>query len=157
MTPCQRNDARRKDVELANRPIHGERIVHSANVGVSSRFVGRAPSLAAAGTEGAADRNMSALGHHGDASTMASMRDDGADVPHHPLIGDAFARAVLDALVDSDSLGIALLRGRPWVHAMVNATYQRIVGRTPALGRTVASILPPILASDSFLDRVQST
>jgi GAF domain len=42
------------------------------------------------------------------------------------------ARAALDALLESDDIGVALLRPADWAPITANACYDAIVGRTPA-------------------------
>jgi hypothetical protein len=100
---------------------------------------------------------MSAHAHSARLKKASTMDRIGSSVPHHPIIGDAFARALVDALVDCDALGIALVRGPPWLHVMVNARYQAIVGMTPALGRAVGAILPKTVVPDVLLEDVQRT
>lgn len=55
-----------------------------------------------------------------------------------PSLSDALARATLEALLDSDALGVALIRSIDWTHVLTNATYERLIGPELALERSVA-------------------
>ena len=84
-----------------------------------------------------------------------------AGVPEHPRVPDALARATLFALLDSDAVGIALVRAPEWSHVLTSSTYERLVGAAsssgPALGRTLSQVLGEELAPASMLDRVAAS
>lgn len=74
--------------------------------------------------------------------------------PEHPRISDELARAVLQSLLESDGVGIALLRATDWTHVLTSATYERLVGKTGTLGRRVGDVLPKSVAPQSILELV---
>jgi hypothetical protein len=78
-------------------------------------------------------------------------------VPEHPRVADALARAVLQSLLDSPSIGIALVRTVDWSHVMTSATYERLVGVAPTLGSPLDEVLPPSIAARSMLEHVLAT
>jgi hypothetical protein len=88
------------------------------------------------------------------ASPHAGMGTLPGGVPSHPLVSDATTRAIMHSLVESTSLGMALLGGRPWAHELVNLTYERFVGRSETLGRDVTGVLPPEVCAALSLDDV---
>lgn len=93
--------------------------------------------------------------------TAGSDLDDGAafrgHVPEHPRISDALARATLQALLDSETVGVALLRAGDWTHVLVSATYERLVGAEETLGRHVWDVVPEAVVPRSMLGAVVST
>lgn len=74
--------------------------------------------------------------------------------PEHPRVSDELARAVLQSMLDSDGLGIALLRATDWTHVLTSATYEKLVGKTGTLGRRVGDVLPQSVAPQSLLHLV---
>ncbi len=76
-------------------------------------------------------------------------------VPERPPISDALARATLEALLDSDAVGLALVRSIDWTPVLTNATYERLVGAKASLGRTGFDVLT--LAPRAMLEAVAST
>ena len=78
-------------------------------------------------------------------------------VPAHPRISDALARAVVDALLDSTSIGVALVRSVDWLHAMTSATYERLVGQIAPPGRPLYDVLPESIAPRATLEAVVAT
>lgn len=83
---------------------------------------------------------------------MAQLESTRFEVPTHPLVADPVARAVLRAILDADVLGIALLRGHPWVHVMVNAQYDRLTGSRSALGRSLDEVVGSATPSPTSFD-----
>lgn len=83
---------------------------------------------------------------------MAQLESRKLDVPAHPLVADTAARAVLRTILDAEILGIALLRGPPWEHVMVNGEYERLTGSRCALGRSLDDVLGGAAPSTAFLD-----
>lgn len=83
---------------------------------------------------------------------MAQRESMSFAVPAHPLVADAAARAVLRAILDADILGIALLRGPPWEHVMVNGQYDRLTGSRSALGRSLDEVLREVVPSAACLE-----
>jgi hypothetical protein len=81
----------------------------------------------------------------------------GAGVPEHPRVADALARAVVQALIDGDAIGVALLRSMDWAHVMTSATYERLVGQTTTLGMPVSDVLPERTAPRAMLEAVVAT
>lgn len=75
-------------------------------------------------------------------------------IPDHPLVSDAAARALLQALMNAELLGIALLRGPSHVHAMVNAKYESLMGCS-VLGRSIDDVLPRERSPAGLLRRVR--
>jgi len=76
-------------------------------------------------------------------------------VPAHPRISDAAARALVQAIMDAEILGVALLRGPHHAHAMINAKYHDLVGDAPStLGRPMADVLPADRAPEALIARV---
>src|SRR5581483_12518111 len=73
--------------------------------------------------------------------------------PNHPLVSDAAARALLQALMNAELLGVALLRGPSHVHAMLNAKYESLMG-CPVLGRSLEELLPGERSPSAILERV---
>lgn len=74
--------------------------------------------------------------------------------PEHPRISDELARAVLQSLLESENVGIALLRASDWTHVLTSATYERLVGKVGTLGRRVGDVLPQVVAPQSMLELV---
>jgi hypothetical protein len=83
--------------------------------------------------------------------------DEQRPVPEHPRIADALARAVVQALLDADAVGIALLRSTDWAHVMTSATYERLVGVSATLGQPVADVLPERIVPRTMLEAVVAT
>lgn len=83
---------------------------------------------------------------------MAQLESTRFEVPSHPLVADVAARAVLRAILDADIFGIALLRGPPWEHVMVNAQYDRLTGARSALGKSLDEVLGDAVPVSSSLD-----
>lgn len=79
------------------------------------------------------------------------------DTPEHPRVSDALARATLYALLESEAIGVALLRSGDWMHVMSSATYDALIGGGPALGRHASAVLPDALISHVGLEDVVST
>lgn len=77
-------------------------------------------------------------------------------VPEHPRVSDALARATLQALLESDSVGVALLRAGDWTHVLTSPTYERLVGAQGTLGRSVFEVLSEA-APRQMLEAVVST
>jgi len=77
-------------------------------------------------------------------------------VPSHPRISDAAARALVQAVMDAEILGVALLRGPGREHAMVNAKYDALIGggNDRTLGRALTELMPPDRAPEALLARV---
>ena len=76
-------------------------------------------------------------------------------VPAHPRISDAAARALVQAIMDAEILGVALLRGDNHAHALINAKYQSLVGDDVSmLGRPIAELLPLDRDPEGILARV---
>jgi hypothetical protein len=78
-------------------------------------------------------------------------------VPAHPRVSDAIARAMLEALLDSPSIGIALVCSKDWSHVMTSAAYERLVAAPAALGRPLYEVLPESIASRAKLEAVVAT
>ena len=83
---------------------------------------------------------------------MAQLESTHFEVPAHPLVADTAARAVLRAILDADVLGIALLRGPPWEHVMVNAQYERLTRSRSALGRSLEEVVGSAVPSATSLE-----
>lgn len=78
-------------------------------------------------------------------------------VPEHPRVSDALARATLQALLDSETVGVALVRGSDWTHVLASATYERLVGAEATLGRHVSDALPEAIVPRAMFGSVVST
>lgn len=64
-----------------------------------------------------------------------------SSAPPQPLtVNDAVARAIVQSLLDSDLLGIAILRAGDWVHVMTNAAYDAILAEPSVVGRTRSDV-----------------
>ena len=79
------------------------------------------------------------------------------NIPEHPRVSDALARAVLYALLDDARIGIALVRAADWQHVMTSATYERLVGAVGVLGRPLSEALPEAIAPRALLAEVVAT
>ncbi len=79
------------------------------------------------------------------------------DVPEHPRIPDALARATLQALLESESVGVALVRASDWLHVLVSATYERLVGVDETLGRQLWDAIPEAVVPRAMVESVVST
>lgn len=93
-------------------------------------------------------------------TTSKTNLDDAAsreDVPEHPRISDALARATLQALLDSETVGVALVRASDWTHVLASATYERLVGAKETLGRQVSDAIPEAIVPHAMLGSVVST
>jgi hypothetical protein len=93
-------------------------------------------------------------------TTLGTDLDDATSrghVPEHPRISDALARATLQALLDSETVGVALLRASDWTHVLVSATYERLVGAEETLGRHVWDAIPEAVVPRAMLAAVVST
>lgn len=77
--------------------------------------------------------------------------------PEQLRVPDTVAGAMLQALLDNDLLGVALLRGGDWLHVMTNAAYDEIFQGEPATGRRFAEVVPPRTVPDATLEAVLST
>jgi len=76
-------------------------------------------------------------------------------VPAQPRISDAAARALVQAIMDAELLGVALLRGSDHAHVLVNAKYHDLVGGAKStLGRPMADVLPLRNAPQALIARV---
>jgi hypothetical protein len=76
-------------------------------------------------------------------------------VPTHPRISDAAARALVQAIMDAELLGIALIRGTDHTHAMANAKYQALVGdEESVVGRVLDDLMPMNRAPAALIARV---
>ena len=82
--------------------------------------------------------------------------EDRLGVPAHPRISDAAARALVQAIMDAEILGVALLRGPSHAHAMINAKYQSLVSQNDetVLGRPIADVLPIERQPEALIARV---
>ncbi len=90
-----------------------------------------------------------------DRAHVATTMQQPLGVPAHPRISDAAARALVQAIMDADLLGVALLRGPDHAHAMVNAKYHDLVGEAESmLGRPMADVLPLHHAPEALIARV---
>jgi hypothetical protein len=78
-------------------------------------------------------------------------------VPEHPRVPDALARATLQALLDSETVGVALVRASDWTYVLASATYERLVGAEETLGRDVWATIPEALVPRAMLAAVVST
>lgn len=78
-------------------------------------------------------------------------------VPEHPRVSDALARATLLALLESETVGVALIRASDWTHVLASATYERFVGTRETLGRHVSDAIPDAVAPLAMLGGVVST
>jgi hypothetical protein len=78
---------------------------------------------------------------------------------HPPIsdISDALARATLEALLESDAVGVALIRSVDWTHVLTNATYERLLGTNASLGRPVFEVLSEATAPRAMFEAVVST
>lgn len=85
---------------------------------------------------------------------IAAPSSSNGGAPEHPRISDELARAVLQSLLESDGVGIALLRATDWSHILTSATYERHVGKAGTLGRVVGDVLPRSVAPHSMLELV---
>lgn len=74
--------------------------------------------------------------------------------PEHPRVSDELARAILQSLLESEGVGIALLRATDWTHVLASASYERLVGKTGTLGRGVGDVLPSLVVPHSMLELV---
>lgn len=72
-------------------------------------------------------------------------------------VSDVLARAVLAALLDSASVGVALVRSDDGSHMMASATYERLLGVSGIVGRPLSDVLPASVAPRSILDAVASS
>jgi|GEM_PF-2904550 len=72
-------------------------------------------------------------------------------------VPDVLGRATLQALLDNDLLGVALLRSGDWVHVMANALYEAVVSGGPSTGRRFSDVLDPGSIPDTTLEAVVST
>ncbi|OJY17147.1 MAG: hypothetical protein BGO98_13455 [Myxococcales bacterium 68-20] len=78
--------------------------------------------------------------------------------PEQSPVSDDVARAVVQALLDSDLLGVALLRAGDWVHLMANAAYDALMSAgEPTTGRPFSDVVIPEAVSDTRLEAVVST
>jgi len=81
-------------------------------------------------------------------------------IPEHPRVSDALARATLFALLDSEAIGVGLVRAPDWSHVLTNATYERLLvtsGSSPALGHLITEVPGQELAPVAMLARVVAT
>ena len=78
-------------------------------------------------------------------------------VPEHPRISDVLARATLQALLDSETVGVALVSASDWTHVLASATYERLVGAKETLGRHVSDAIPEAVVPHAMLGSVVST
>jgi hypothetical protein len=78
-------------------------------------------------------------------------------VPEHPLVADATARAVLRAIVDCESAGIAVLHGPLHLHVVASAAYLRMMGVSSALGMSLFDVVPVEAAPPHLVRSVVST
>ncbi len=84
----------------------------------------------------------------------ATSRDD---VPEHPRIPDALARTTLQALLESETVGVALFRASDWTHVLASATYERLLGAEESLARHIWDAIPEAIVSRAMLASVVST
>jgi len=75
-------------------------------------------------------------------------------VPQHPPVADGLARAVLQSLLESKAIGLALVRAPDWSHVMTSATYERLVGTSATLGTTLADVLTKSIAPPAMLEQI---
>src|SRR5689334_22900312 len=62
--------------------------------------------------------------------------------PGQSPVSDDVARAVVQALLDTDLLGVALLRAGDWVHLMANAAYDALMStEEPTTGRPFSDVV----------------
>ncbi len=73
-------------------------------------------------------------------------------------VSDDVARAIVQGLLDTDLLGVALLRAGDWVHVLANAAYDALmcVGE-PTTGRPFSDVVMPDAVSDATFEAVIST
>lgn len=86
---------------------------------------------------------------------LASPSDLGT--AEQPRVADDLARAVVQSLLESDGVGIALLRATDWTHVLASAAYERLVGKTDTLGCRVGDVLPRSVAPHSTLELVAAS
>lgn len=80
-----------------------------------------------------------------------------SSAPEHPRVSDFLARAVLQSLLESDGVGIALLRATDWTHVLTSPGYERLIGKTDTLGSRVDEVLPASVAPRDLLERVAAS
>jgi hypothetical protein len=92
-------------------------------------------------------------------STSGNLNDATArgQVPEHPRISDALARATLQALLDSETVGVALVRASDWTHVLASATYERLIGAEETMGRSVWDAISEAVVPRAMLASVVST
>ncbi len=89
------------------------------------------------------------------AQTAAQFDEDG--VPSHPLVADGLARAMLQAIMNAERLGVALVRGPAHQHVMMNARYQALAAGQASLGGSITSAWSPACAPPEVLEEVSRT
>jgi len=89
---------------------------------------------------------------------ISSPRETSAEgEPRQLPVSDDVARATLHALLDSDLLGVALVRAADWVHVMTNGAYEALLAEGPALGKRLSEVLPAAKLSEAELAVIVST
>lgn len=79
------------------------------------------------------------------------------NVHEKPRVSNALARATLQALLESEAVGVALVRAADWSHVMTSPTYERLLGADATLGRPVSEVLPEAIAPRALLEAVVAT
>lgn len=92
-----------------------------------------------------------------DVAANTRMVSPSEDVPEHPRVSDALARATLQALLDSEMVGVALVRASDWTYVLASPTYERLVRGEKTLGRHVWDTLPENVVPRAMLDSVVAT
>jgi hypothetical protein len=87
-------------------------------------------------------------------AAMMNADEERLAIPEHPRVSDALARAVVQALLDADGIGVALLRSTDWAHVMTSATYERLVGVSATLELPLSDVVPERIASRAMLEAV---
>ncbi|HVH41233.1 MAG TPA: GAF domain-containing protein [Labilithrix sp.] len=79
-------------------------------------------------------------------------------VSRHSMASDALARSVLQALLDTESLGVALLRAGDWNHVLTNRAYdEALSNNAPTLDKNFFDIVAPAVVPRSVVEAVVST
>ena len=69
-------------------------------------------------------------------------------------VSDATARAVLLALAECDSIGVAIVAPPRWEHVLASAAYESVLDWEGALGKSIVEIAPACAAMPEILDDV---
>lgn len=70
------------------------------------------------------------------------------------LVSDSIARAVVVALAECESIGVAIVAPPRWEHVLASAAYESVLALDGALGRSMDEVVPGCAAMPDLLDDV---